>query len=143
MIHWFNRHLIILFLKFGAVSVTFFGYSDFTVFAQIDSIVQQEIIQTEKEAVRLKNIWSEPTIRQSLKLYLQAANQSEKIKSFPNAARYLREAVKLKIMLAEEKSSVGLLQKSLSLEKKFGGAAGEAETFSLLTIIATKLGEKI
>ena len=142
MMYYFSSHLLKLIVKFGVALVFFFGYSEFTVFAQNYSAVQQEIFQTEGEAAKLRKIWSEPTIRQSLEIYLRAAKQWESIKDFPNTAKCLREAAKLKIMLAEEKSAVELLQKSLSLEKRRRNIAGEAQTFSLLTIVSINLSEK-
>jgi CHAT domain-containing protein len=142
MIYCRKKNLIVPLFVIGAAFMFFLGGSDFVVRARIDATAGQKITQTETEAVKLKNAWNEQSVRQSLEFYLKAAKDWETNKNFSDAARCLREAVRLKIMLAEENSAVELLEKSLRLEIKTGNLAGQAETYSLLTIVSTKSGDK-
>lgn len=122
----------------AVVGVFYFENSPVAVRAEKPPTAGQSVVFFEENARKTGKIWNENSIRQSLELYRQAAEQWENFKNSQNAARCLREAAKLKLILAEEKSAVPLLEKALRLEQKSGNAAGEADTLSLLTIVSVR-----
>lgn len=134
----FKKHQVFLLIMVGIV---FSGYSVLFVQAKQTPISQQEVLKLEEEAKKFGKIWKEPEIRQSLEFFQKAAIQWKNLRQFQNSARCLREAVKLKLMTAEEKSAIALLRTALTLEQQSKNIVGEAETLSLLIIVSSKIGE--
>ncbi len=135
-----NKFIAFFLISAGIAAFFSFGSSGSN-FAAAALIIEESTAQIEENARQHVRIWREDEIRLAVRLFKKAAAEWEKAGKLPDSARCLREAGKLKLMLAEEMSALNLLEKSLALEQKSKNLAGETETFSLLTIAAGKSGE--
>jgi len=107
--------------------------------APSDSIVS--IQSTQDNARTIAKKWSGISIRQSIGLYITAANDWQRAGVLSESAECRRRAALLLLMFSEYGAARSELARALILDKRSNSVAGETITLSILSRLANQAGE--
>lgn len=106
-----------------------------------NDISENLIIEKEREARQLSNIWSSDSYRRSISLYEESAAQWISNGQFQKAAHCLRESAKLYRITSDYKNSLEALNRALKFDTRTNDVSGKIISLSLISLVSRQNGE--
>lgn len=104
------------------------------------SAISSGLSRQKQQAYELSRVWDRESVSRAYASYLELAAAFSGSGDDLQSAFCLREASRLSISLGNSKSSVSLLERSLSLEQKRKNVNGEVETLAFLAYVHSSTG---
>ncbi len=123
-------------------STVFVAIASNFVIARTIEAREQPIIELQNSAKELSKQWKSEAIRQSIALFLSAAEKWKNIGKPEKASNCLQESAQLYLLLGENDSALLKLLESLKLTVFNNLLVEKAKTQSLLSIVYRRLGKK-
>lgn len=111
--------------------------------AQSSESPEQTAINLEAQARKAFREWNGDSIRQSVNLYDQAAEIWEKLNNKEKAAECFRQIAQAENLLGNNQQSFAALEKALEFDSSGESIDGKIKTFSLLSKLYLKIGNKM